>query len=51
MVDDDDSPYFVADEADDGDAEDATPLDADQADDLVAEVEQFLRDHPGGNRT
>jgi proteasome assembly chaperone (PAC2) family protein len=44
MVDDDDSPYFVADEADDGDAEDATPLDADQADDLVAEVEQFLRD-------
>ena len=44
MVDDDESPFFVADDDADEPAADAPPLDAGNADELVAEVEQFLRD-------
>jgi hypothetical protein len=44
MVDDDESPFFVADDDADEPVADAPPLDAGNADELVAEVEQFLRD-------
>ena len=44
MVDDDESPFFVADDDADEPAAEAPPLDAGDADELVAEVEQFLRD-------
>jgi proteasome assembly chaperone (PAC2) family protein len=44
MVDDDESPFFVADDDADEPSADAPPLDAGDADELVAEVEQFLRD-------
>ncbi|CAN5790381.1 filament polymerization regulator ParJ [soil metagenome] len=52
MVDDDESPFFVAGGDDDDTAtatadDDAPPLDAGGADELVAEVERFLRDRDG----